>query len=63
MVPGEAQSLQSSAIRWQFVSDEGIWDKALLFQQSAQQFERRLLVSARLNQDIQHFAFAIDSAP
>ena len=45
MVPGKAQILQSSTVRWQFVCDEGIWDKTLLFQQSTHQFERRLLVS------------------
>ena len=31
MVLGKAQVLQSSTIRWQFVCDEGIWDKTLLF--------------------------------
>ena len=63
MEPGKAQILQSSTIRWQFVCDNGIWDKTLLLQQSAHQFERRFLVSACLDQDIQHFAFTIDSAP
>ncbi len=63
MAPGKARILQSSIIRWQFICDNGVWDKTLLFQQSAHQFERCLLVAARLNQDIQHFAFTIDSAP
>ena len=63
MALGKAQILQSSTVRWQFVCDNGNRDKALLSQQFAHQFERRLLVSARPNQDIQHFAFAIDSAP
>ena len=31
MAPGKAQILQSSTIRWQFVCDNGIWDKTLLF--------------------------------
>ena len=44
MVPDKAQILQSSTIRWQFVCDEGIWDKALLFQQFAYHLERCLLV-------------------
>ena len=39
MVPDKAQILQSSTIRWQFVCDEGIWDKALLFQQLAYHLE------------------------
>ena len=33
-------------MRRQFVFDEGIWGKTLLFRHSAHQFERRLLVSA-----------------
>ena len=46
IAPGKAQILQSSTIRWQFVCDNGIRDKPMLVQQSAHQFERRLLVSA-----------------
>ena len=32
MVPGKAQNIQSRTIRWQFVCDNGIWDKPLLIQ-------------------------------
>ena len=39
IVPGRARILQSSTMRWQFVRDEGIRDKTLLFQ-----FEPCLLV-------------------
>jgi len=63
MVPGKAQILQSSTIRWQFVGDEGIRDEALFLQQFAHQFERCFLISPGLNQDIQHFAFTIDRTP
>ena len=59
----QAKITQRSTVRWQFVGDEGIRDEALFLQQFAHQFERCLLVAAGLNQDIQHFAFAIDSAP
>ena len=61
MVLGEAQIIQSSTVRWQFVGDEGIGDEALFLQQFAHQFQRCFLISPGLNQDIQHFAFAIDS--
>ena len=39
MVLGKAQILQSSTLRWQFVCDEDIGDKALSFQQLAHQLE------------------------
>ena len=42
MVPGKARILEGSTIRWQFVCDNGIWDKVLLFSQ----FGLLLLVSA-----------------
>jgi hypothetical protein len=63
MVFGKLYLLQCSTVRWQFVGDEGIRDKALFLQQIAHQFERSLLVSARLNQDIQHFTFTIYCPP
>jgi hypothetical protein len=63
MLLGKAQIIQSSTVRWQFAGDEGIKDKALFLQQFANQFECCCFVSAGLNQDIQHFAFIIDSAP
>ncbi len=52
----QAEIAQSSTVGRQLVSDEGIRDKALSLEQFAHQFERRLLVPVRLNQDIQNFA-------
>jgi len=63
MVPGKAQILQDSTIRWKFVGDEGIGDEALCLQQFAYQFQRGIFVSPRMIQDIQHFALAIHCAP
>ncbi len=59
----QAEIDQRSAIGWQFVGDKGIRDKALFFEKFSHQFERCLLVSPGLNQDIKHFAFTIDSTP
>jgi len=59
----QAEITQSSAVRWQFVGDESIRNETLAFEQFSHQFERCLLVSPGLNQDIQHFALAIDSTP
>ncbi len=59
----QAEIIQSGTVRWQFVSDEGIRDEALFLQQFAHEFERGLLVSARLNEDIEYFAFAVHRPP
>jgi len=59
----QAEIAQRSAIRWQFVSDEGIRDEALFLHQLAHQFQCGPLVSPGLNQDIQHFSLVIDSTP
>ncbi len=59
----QAEITQSSTVRWQFVSDDGIRNEALFLQQFAHQFERYPLVSQGLNQDIQHLSLAIDSTP
>ncbi len=63
MVLGKSQLLQGSAVRWQFVGDEGIRNKALLFQQFAHQLQRCFLVSTGLDQDIQHFTLAVHRPP
>ncbi len=59
----QAEIAQSSAIRWQFVGDEGIRDEALFLEQFAHQLQGGLLVSSGLNQDIQHFSLTVDGAP
>ena len=59
----QAEITQRSTVRWQFVGGEGIRDEALFLKQFAHQFECGPLVSPGLNQDIQHFAPAVDSAP
>ncbi len=63
MLLRQAEIAQRSTVRWQFVGDEGIRDEALFLQQFAHRFQRRLLVSPALNQDIQNFAVDVDSAP
>ena len=63
MLLRQAEIVQGSTVRWQFVGDEGIRDEALFLEQFAHQLQGGLLVSAGLNQDIQHLAFAINSAP
>ncbi len=54
---------QRSAVRWQFVGDEGIRDEALVFEQLSHQFQCRSLVAPALNQDIQDLAFTIYCTP
>ena len=54
---------QCSPVGWQFVSHDGIGCMALLLQQFAHQFERCFLVSAGLNQNVEHLALAIHRPP
>jgi hypothetical protein len=59
----QAEITQRSAVRWQFVGDEGIRDEALVFEQLSHQFQCRSLVSPALNQDIQDLAFITYCTP
>ena len=48
--------------RPQLIRDELVWDKAILLQKLAHQFERRPLVPLALDQHIKHFALGIYGA-
>ena len=50
-------------IRFEIVRDELVWDKAILLQKLAHEFQRRTLVPSALNQHIKHFALGIHGAP
>jgi hypothetical protein len=58
-----AKITQSRAIRWQFVCHDSGWTEALLLEQFSHQFQRGLLVPARLYQNVEDLAFTIDRAP
>jgi hypothetical protein len=51
------------SIRSQIVRDQPIWDKAILLQQLAHEFQRGTLVPPALDQHIKHFALCIHGAP
>src|ERR1700730_12660825 len=53
----------SCRIRSQIVRDQLVWDKSILLQQLAHEFQRRTLVPPALNQHIKHFALGIHGAP
>ncbi len=63
MLLRQAEIVQGSTVRWQFVGDESIRDEALFLEQFAHQLQGGLLVSSRLNQDIQYFSLTVDGAP
>src|ERR1700724_3262047 len=50
-------------IRFEIVRDELVWDKAILLQKLAHEFQRRTLVLPALDQHIKHFALGIHGAP
>lgn len=60
---GEAKIPRGGAVRCQLVRGEGIGVDALALQELAQQFQRRMLVAAALNQHVQHLSLVIDGAP
>ncbi len=53
----------SGSIRPQIVRDQLVWDKSILLQQLAHEFERGTLVPPALDQHIEHFALGIHGAP
>src|ERR1700724_1415620 len=53
----------SGSIKSQIVRDQLGWDKAILLQELAHEFQRRALVSPALDQHIKHFALGIHGAP
>ena len=53
----------SGSIRPQIVRDQLVWDKSILLQQLAHEFERGTLVPPALDQHIKHFALGIHGAP
>ena len=63
MAPRQPEVTKRRAIGSQLVGDDGIRDEALFFQQFAYQFQRRLLVAPRLDQDLEHLAFVVHRPP
>jgi hypothetical protein len=53
----------SASIRSQIVRDQLVWDKAILLQELAHEFQRGTLVPPALDQYIKHFALGIHGAP
>jgi hypothetical protein len=53
----------SGSIRSQIVRDKLVWDKAILLQQLAHEFQRRALVPPALDQHIEDLALGIHGAP
>ncbi len=53
----------SGSIRPQIVRDQLVWDKSILLQQLAHEFQRGTLVPPALDQHIKHFALGIHGAP
>src|SRR5580693_6089438 len=53
----------SGCIRPQIVRDQLVWDKSILLQQLAHEFQRGTLVPPALDQHIKHFALGIHGAP
>ena len=53
----------SGSIRPQIVRDQLVWDKSILLQQLAHEFQRGTLVPPALDQRIKHFALGIHGAP
>ena len=52
-----------SSIRFEIVRDQLVWDKSILLQQLAHEFQRGTLVPPALDQHIKHFALGIHGAP
>ena len=52
-----------SAIRSQIVGDQTVGNEAVCLQKFAHQFQRSVLVSLGLDQNIEDFAFSVDGAP
>jgi hypothetical protein len=53
----------SGSIRPRIVCDQLVWDKAILLQHLAHEFQRDTLVPLALDQHIKHFALGIHGAP
>ena len=53
----------SGSIRPQIVRDQLVWDKSILLQKLAHEFQRGTLVPPALDQHIKHFALGIHGAP
>ena len=59
----ETQISEISTVRLQFIRHDFHWPNALTPEQFSHEFQCGPLVSALLNQDVKHFAFAIHGAP
>jgi hypothetical protein len=58
-----AKITQCCAMRWQFVCHDSGWTEALRLEKLSHEFQRGLLVSSRLHQNVEDLAFTIDRAP
>ena len=61
--PRKPKFAQRRAVGSELVGHDGGWSDAVLLQEFSHQFERRLAVSPRLNQDVQNLAFAVHGTP
>ena len=59
----DSKSMGCGSIRPQLIRDELVWDKAIILQKFAHQFQRGTLVPPPLDQHVEHFALGVDGAP
>ena len=59
----ETKFTGSGSIRPQIVRDQLVWDKSILLQKLAHEFQRGTLVPPALDQHIKHFTLGIHGAP
>ena len=59
----ETQISECSTVRLQLIRHDPDWPNALAPEKLSHEFQCRPLVPALLNQDVEHFAFAIHGAP
>lgn len=59
----QPEDLRRSSIGCELVRHDGLWADALIAEQLSKQFQGRRLVPALLDQNVENFAFVIDSAP
>jgi hypothetical protein len=58
-----AQDADYSPIGSEVICDQLVWDKAVLLQKLAHQFERRPLVASGFVQNVKDFTLGVDSSP
>ena len=63
MTFGKSKLTGCSPIRTQVIRDGLVWDKAILLQKLAHQFERRPLVASGLDENVEHLTLGIHGTP